>query len=163
MVFCREKDGLKHIESDKRNRSGLFLYVSNLPSTGLYSELKVGNLLPACPWKQDKTGFDPTAHWTDEQCHFLSLSVLLYVLWSHIIYVCTAAKWYKILLKYMTFLNWSMLFCLSIQLPLQFMHIIILHKFWTSYEHFSNYLKKLCVINIFIRFVVYGIKLIWTK
>lgn len=61
------------------------------------------------------------------------------------------------------FLNWSMLFCLPVQLPLQFMHIIILHKFWTSHKHISNYPKIPCISNIFMRFVAYGIRLVWTK
>lgn len=51
-------------------------------------------------------------------------------------------------------------FCLSIQLLLQFMHIIILHKFWTSHKHISNYPKIPCVSNILMKFVVYGVKLI---
>lgn len=93
MAFCRERDSLKFMESDKRNRSGLLLYVSNLPSTAFCAEPKVGNLLPACPWNQGETDFDPTADLIDEQCHFLSLSVLLYFLWSHFIHVCTDAKW----------------------------------------------------------------------
>lgn len=82
---------------------------------------------------------------------------------DHILSMCVQLQNDRKYYWNMTFFNLNMVFCLSIQLLLQFMPIIILHKFWISYEHISNYLKILCVSNIFMKFVVCGIKLIWTE